>query len=216
MMMPETADEAEQRFYVRYSKAGVTAWPDVQGLLGRNRPQPATVEGWVGLAEDLRERLSAPKTLAGVQADLVAPFEAYQVELKPGATTSDKKRALALAYVDLRAYQERLDEVAGIDGWGVEYRQLGNSLICRLTILGVTKEDVGEPSGGDNPATESLAQSFKRACSAFGLGRYLYSLPKLWFAYDADKKCFADAQGATREIYQKSGLLVERSSRGGR
>ena len=210
MMMPETTEEAEQRFYVRYAKQGVGTWLDVQRVLGRNRPQPATVEGWIGLAEDLRERLTAPKTLAGVQLDLVRPFDLHQIELKPGATTGDKKRALALAYVDLRAYQERLDEVAGIDGWGVEYRQLGASLICRLTILGVTKEDVGEPSGGDNPATESLAQAFKRTCSAFGMGRYLYNLPRLWFAYDADKKSFVDVGGAIREIYQKGGILLER------
>jgi hypothetical protein len=98
--------------------------------------------------------------------------------------------------------------VVGPEGWSVEYRQLGSaSIICRLTVLGVVREDVGEPSAdGDNPATESLAQAFKRTCSAFGLGRYLYSLPRLWAAFDAQKKAFKDPIGVVRDIYQQAGL----------
>ncbi len=36
--------------------------------------------------------------------------------------------------------------------------------------------------------TTALAQAFKRACAAFGLGRYLYFLPQVWCDYDAEKR----------------------------
>jgi hypothetical protein len=156
----------------------------------------------------------APLALHQIAADLARPFALDQVEVKPGATaqaTDDRPaRALALAYVDLRAYQDRLDEVAGPENWSVEYRQLGNkSVICRLTICGVVREDVGEPSrDGDNPATEALAQAFKRACSAFGLGRYLYRLPQLWVDFDPAKKRIVNPARATWEMYQAANLLT--------
>lgn len=42
---------------------------------------------------------------------LVEPFPGQHIEWKPQATTKDKSRALAAAYVDPRRYQERLDKV---------------------------------------------------------------------------------------------------------
>jgi hypothetical protein len=207
--LPATAEEAETRFYARYSSQGVATWSGVQTLLGRNRPRPASVQDWIALAEDVREKLSAsPTTLRDAAAALTAPFSLDQVAIKPGATTKDKTRALALPYVDLRTYQDRLDAVVGPEGWSVEYRPTGNSLICRLTVLGISKEDIGEPSSdGDNPATEALAQSFKRACTAFGLGRYLYHLPTVWADYDEVKKSFKDAERTVYDIYKKGGLI---------
>ena len=47
--------------------------------------------------------------------ELSRPFDAAAVQFKPGATTKDKSRALALAYADSRAYYDRLDQVAGAD-----------------------------------------------------------------------------------------------------
>ena len=69
---------------------------------------------------------------------LCAPFPPEVVELKPGAVSEEKKRALALAYVDARHYQTRLDAVVGPDGWQVAYRPWGErAVICALTIRGV-------------------------------------------------------------------------------
>ncbi len=65
----------------------------------------------------------------------------------------------------------------------VEYLPIGERAIrCRLTILGVVREDVGEcaQASDENAWTSATMQAFKRACSAFGLGRYLYNLPKPW------------------------------------
>ena len=225
---PKSAEEAEQRFFARFGPEGCADLRSVEDRLGRAIARPATVEAWIALGQELAATLAAPatavagpRTLSQVARDLARPFEIWQIELKPGALTSEKDRALALPYVDLRAYQDRLDEVVGIEGWSVEYRQIGNSaMVCRLTVLGHTREDVGEPSeDGGNPATEALAQAFKRACSAFGLGRYLYILPRLWADYDPRKKQFVDASKAAHDIYSKAGLLIaplRRNGSGGR
>jgi hypothetical protein len=146
---------------------------------------------------------AAPLTLNAIHAKLCKPFAAALVELKPGATTQDKSRALCMPFVDSRAYQTRLDRVVGPEGWSVEYRPLSDrAVLCRLTILGVTREDVGECNQADeNAATSAVAQSFKRACSAFGLGRYLYSLPGVWADYNAQKKQVIDPAGVVAQMY---------------
>jgi hypothetical protein len=146
---------------------------------------------------------AAPLTLNAIHAKLCKPFAAALVELKPGATTQDKSRALCMPFVDSRAYQTRLDRVVGPEGWSVEYRGLSDrAVLCRLTILGVTREDVGECNQADeNAATSAVAQSFKRACSAFGLGRYLYSLPGVWADYNAQKKQVIDPAGVVAQMY---------------
>ena len=123
---------------------------------------------------------------------LHAPFNPNDVEFRPGATTKDKTKAIGLAYVDKRIYEDRLDNIVGIENWSVEYRHLGdNAIICRLTIAGVVREDVGEFSKDDVASfPTAVAQAFKRACSSFGLGRYLYSLPQVWAEYDAERRSF--------------------------
>jgi hypothetical protein len=146
---------------------------------------------------------SRPETLNDAHVLLCKPFAPSLIELKPGAITGDKSRALAMPFVDSRAYQTRLDRVVGPAGWSVEYRPLSDrAVLCRLTILGVTREDVGECNASDeNAATSAVAQSFKRACSAFGLGRYLYSLPQIWAQYDEKKRQIVDVSGVVAQMY---------------
>jgi hypothetical protein len=155
---------------------------------------------------------SEAKTLKDVYDQLTAPFPPELVELRPGATTKDGKRALALPYVDMRDYQNRLDQVCGPDGWSVSYRPWGKrAVICTLTILGITREDVGEAGTADeNAATIAVAQAFKRTCTGFGLGRYLYSLPQIWADYDNTRKVFVNVEQTVREMYAKAGIKLDK------
>lgn len=157
----------------------------------------------------------AHKTLADIRAALSAPFFSEQVEVKPGATNQEGTKALALAYVDARHYQQRLDDVAGPDNWSVEYRPVSErATVCRLAILGVVREDVGETEANDpNQATSAAMQAFKRACAAFGLGRYLYTdLPQLWV--EAEKRgktaVIKDPRGAVMAMYQRAGIVTDK------
>jgi hypothetical protein len=143
---------------------------------------------------------------AAVLAALEAPFAPEQVEFKPGATAKSGDRALALAYVDARVYQARLDAVA--PDWRNEYvrEYAGDRVVvtCALTVAGVTRQAIGECLQAsvrydgstvieENAATSAEAQAFKRACSAFGLGRYLYSVPQVWAEYDPQRRQFTPA-----------------------
>jgi hypothetical protein len=131
---------------------------------------------------------------------LSQPFNPVHITWKPGAFNRDKSKALALAYADLRAYMQRLDEVCGLD-WSVSYTPWGDRIICNLTILDVTRSSTGEPDSQSEKSeiagTAAEAQAFKRACAMFGLGRYLYNLPSIWAEYDQEKKQFSE-QGKAR------------------
>lgn len=128
---------------------------------------------------------------------LAEPFLVEAIQWKPGSTTKDKSRGLALAYVDSRHYQDRLNAVCGAD-WSDSYQvtSMGNKVVvvCQLTLFGTTRSDVGECDLSDpNAITTAKAQSFKRSSTAFGLGAYLYRLPRMWVDYDPKRKRFTDA-----------------------
>ncbi len=127
---------------------------------------------------------------------LSAPFDPREVKFKPAVVTGH--RALALAYVDARVIQDRLDEVLGVTGWQDEYECLPDgSVVCRLRLrLGdewITKMDVGGPSEqpdeGDRRKA-AFSDALKRAAVKFGIGRYLYRLPSQWVDYDPQRKQF--------------------------
>ncbi len=120
---------------------------------------------------------------------LSEPFPSSDVEWKPQQVSKDGTKALAAAYVDARRYQERLDLVCPDWSSRIELMADGRVAKVSLTIAGVTREDVGEADNNDpNTVTTAVAQAFKRACAAFGLGRYLYFLPMTWCAYDQQRK----------------------------
>lgn len=144
---------------------------------------------------------------ADILHELKKPFHPAHVTWKPGAVTKDQTKALALAYADLRAYQNRLDEVCGMD-WSVTYTPWGERIVCHLTINGITRSSSGEPDSqaerSEIAGTAAEAQAFKRACAMFGLGRYLYNLPSVWVEYDQNTKQFTDKAKAKLE-----GIIVQ-------
>jgi len=144
--------------------------------------------------------------LQQVLDELRKPFHPSHITWKPGAVKGD--RALALAYADLRAYMNRLDEVCGTN-WSVAYEPWGEDrIICRLTILGVTRSSTGETTNESERSeiggTVAEAQAFKRASAMFGLGRYLYNLPTGWADFDPATKKFTDKAKA-----RLTGILVQ-------
>jgi hypothetical protein len=137
-----------------------------------------------------------PSEVERIAQALSAPFDAAEVKFKPAVVSGN--RALALAYVDARVIQDRLDDVLGVMGWQDSYRVLPDgSVMCRLRLkIGdqwITKVDVGgqseQPDGGDRTKA-AFSDALKRAAVKFGVGRYLYRLPQLWCDYDAHKRQF--------------------------
>jgi hypothetical protein len=122
---------------------------------------------------------------------LSRPFAKEDLCWRAGIVSKDRKRAQALAYADPRVYEDRLNEICPGE-WSVRFTPWGESrLICELTIHGVTRSSTGEFDTEKRNAiaegTVAEAQAFKRACSKFGLGRYLYDLPTFWVDFDEEK-----------------------------
>src|SRR5881392_2732665 len=117
---------------------------------------------------------------------LSEPFAVGEVKFKPAVVSGNK--ALALAYVDARVIQDRLDDVLGVEGWQDKYEcRPDGSVVCRLRLrLGgewVTKMDVGSPSEQPDEHDRlkaAFSDALKRAAVKFGIGRYLYRLPAIW------------------------------------
>jgi hypothetical protein len=134
-------------------------------------------------------------------------------------------RCLAMAYIDARLIQDRLDEVLGVENWEDAYRILPDgSVMCRLRCkLGdrwITKTDVGSPSEqpdvGDR-LKAAFSDALKRAAVKFGIGRYLYRLPASWVDYDPVKKqivappqlpAFAQPKGKPQQKAAVSGFVA--------
>jgi hypothetical protein len=154
------------------------------------------------MSDEIKSGLDLPQ----VMEQLRKPFHPSRVTWKPGAVKSE--RGLALAYADLRAYMDRLDEVCGFD-WSVSYQPWGDDrIICRLTIAGVTRSSTGESTNESERSeiggTVAEAQAFKRACAMFGLGRYLYNLPRVWADFDPGSKQFTSQAKA-----KLTGILMQ-------
>jgi len=138
-------------------------------------------------------------------AALEEPFDPREIKWRVTNTTADRRRGQVIAYADPRAYTDRLNQLFTVRGWTREYavqtiqnferkdRANGDGIIsgkivvtCRLTIDGIgSHSGLGEEwADNENAGTAAEAQAFKRACSCFGLGRYLYDLDGVWVDLD--------------------------------
>src|SRR5439155_23109595 len=163
-------------------------------LPGRNSSRNATLRT---SAKSNKEKHPDRTQVEALTNALAEPFEPAEVRFKPAVVSGN--RAMALAYVDARVVQNRLDEVLGVDGWQDDYECLADgSVVCRLRLrMGgdwITKVDVGGPSeqpdGGDR-LKAAFSDALKRAAVKFGVGRYLYRLPTQWMDYDPQRRHFA-------------------------
>jgi hypothetical protein len=141
--------------------------------------------------------LTALTPATSITGALSAPFDVKEVKFKPQSVKGN--RALALAYIDCRVIQDRLDDVLGVENWMDEYEILTDgSVMCRLKLKlngeWVTKVDVGSPSEQPDQGDRlkaAFSDALKRAAVKFGIGRYLYRLPAVWTDYDPQKKQFS-------------------------
>ena len=147
---------------------------------------------------------------------LRGPFGSRDIEWKIQATTQDKSRGMAVAYVDARAVQKRLDDVIGPFNWKNVYSLWhDNSQICGISIFNtdrnewVTKFDGAENSDFE-PIKGGLSDSFKRAAIVWGIGRYLYEMEGVWVGIEAKGKSFAIRQEEYGKLEKEYNALVTR------
>lgn len=132
--------------------------------------------------------------LTAAVPELKRPFTVAAVRMKPQTVTQDKTKGLVTYYIDARMVVERLNAVVGAGAWEDAYRPLnvgqealavGIPVECSLSVLGVTKTDVGQISPGekdDKMWKSAYSDAFKRAAVKFGIGAYLYGGAQVWAA----------------------------------
>lgn len=119
---------------------------------------------------------------------LKEPFPARDIHWRVGATSKDKSKGIALAYLNARDVMKRLDDVAGMENWQTRYPFAG---CCELSIK-VGDEWITKSNGAGETQVEGekgqASDAFKRAAVLFGVGRYLYYLPTQWVELDQYRK----------------------------
>jgi len=127
-----------------------------------------------------------------ITAALKEPFSEKVIHWRVGATSKDKTKGIALAYIDARDVMKRLDDVLGAENWSDEYFETASGrLICTLSIR-IGGEWIRKSDGAGDTAVEGekggISDAFKRAAVKWGVGRYLYYLPNVWVPIDKYKK----------------------------
>ncbi|HYL16303.1 MAG TPA: Rad52/Rad22 family DNA repair protein [Terriglobales bacterium] len=140
-------------------------------------------------------------------AALEVPFPPSLIEWRVTNTTKNQQpvRGQMIPYADQRAYTDRLNALFTPAGWTRKYtihtsanfeRSKDQKIVakvlvtCEVTIFGLGSHSAtGEEwADNDNAGTGAEAQAFKRACSCFGLGRYLYYFMGTWVDLDDRKR----------------------------
>ena len=115
-----------------------------------------------------------------------------------------------LLYKDARVDQNILDETVTPLGWQRDHKELKGNIYCGISIWDkdkqqwITKWDCGKESFTEAEKGES-SDSFKRAGFNWGIGRELYTAPKIFIKKE-------DEKGQNFETYQRKGKLACKTS----
>lgn len=108
-------------------------------------------------------------------------------EIECRISTINDKGLTLLLYKDARCDMNILDETVGAFNWKREHSR--DNANCTVSIWDpeksqwISKEDTGTESNTE--AAKGLASdSFKRACFNWGIGRELYTAPRIWIGVD--------------------------------
>lgn len=149
--------------------------------------------------------VNTPEEMKRLIRELEVPFEPSTIEWRVTNTSQNKSRGQVVPYADQRAYTDRLNTLFTPAGWTRRYtihtsanfeRSKDQKIVakvlvtCELTIFGMGSHSAtGEDwADNDNAGTSAEAQAFKRTCSCFGLGRYLYYFEGTWVDLDDRKR----------------------------
>ena len=141
------------------------------------------------------------------------PFDPRFIKWRVGATNQEKTKGIALAYLDAREVQKRLDDVMGLGNWQDRYIEVKDGFICELDLLindrWVTKSNTAGNTKVD-PVKGGGSDSFKRAASKWGIGRYLYYLPNVWVPLKQQGKSYVLAEIPELPSWAKPSTTISR------
>jgi hypothetical protein len=104
-----------------------------------------------------------------------------------------------LLFKDSRCDMRILDETVGAENWQNEFYEQKGTLFCKVGLftdydrgpMWVWKSNAGAPSNIESQKGEA-SDAFKRACFTWGIGRELYTAPRIFVYAD---KCKSLKQG---------------------
>lgn len=108
-------------------------------------------------------------------------LRAEEIQVRP-TDTKFKGSATLLLYQDARVAMDILDETVGAFNWQKDFKEVKDSCFCSIGIKldkeWVWKSDCGMESNIDAQKGEA-SDAFKRAAVNWGIGRELYSTPRI-------------------------------------
>lgn len=123
--------------------------------------------------------------------------EEIEVKIKQVLKSDKWSGVVALLYKTARTDMDLLDEEYGPMNWQCEYESIKDNLYCKIGVLNektgnwVWKQDCGIESKEDNEGNQKKGEAsdaFKRAGFKWGIGRELYTSPKIMFQADVIEK----------------------------
>lgn len=113
-------------------------------------------------------------------------LEAGEIDARVGQVLKDGDRVSVtlLLYKDARCDMAILDELYGPMGWKRSHSVINSNLFCTVEVRDpdtgewVAKQDVGTESNTE-PEKGQASDAFKRACVNWGIGRELYTAPRI-------------------------------------
>ena len=120
-------------------------------------------------------------------------LRADEIECRVGTVSKAGKGLSLLLYKTSRTDQDILDETVGPEKWQCRFYECKGTLFCSIGIRvehsdgtseWVWKDNAGSPSNMEAAKGEA-SDCIKRAGSAWGIGRCLYTAPFIWV--NADK-----------------------------
>lgn len=130
---------------------------------------------------------------------LELPFPVEEIEWRVAATNKEKTKGIAVAYVNSRAIQARLDSIFGCENWQNVFdvthgaTDESTAYVCKIGIYSPERKEWIFKSDGSGPTDfepvkGGLSGALKRAASVWGIGRYLYSLDTKWVEIEQQGK----------------------------
>lgn len=137
------------------------------------------------------------------------PFPVDRISWRVGSTTKDKSRGMALAYIDARDVQDRLDAVVGPENWQNRYPHANGKTVCEIAIRYGDNEWITKSDGAGDSDFEAekgaMSDAFKRAAVKWGIGRYLYDVPSIWVDLDDRQNIKESEMSKLRKLLSQNG-----------
>lgn len=136
----------------------------------------------------------------------------YANEIETRVAQATEKGVSILLYKDARVDQKLLDEKVGPYNWQRHHSR--DNANCTVAIWDedkkqwIEKEDTGTESNTE--AAKGLASdSFKRACFNWGIGRELYTAPRIWLGPDVVKVEQRNGKWTTYDRFEVSQISYD-------